>query len=444
MLTIQGPRQTFCDGISRRNFLRIGGLALGGLSLPQILRAESGGGRAAREKGVIMIYLPGGPPHQDMFDLKMDAPSEIRGEFRPIKTNVPGIEICEHFPRIATMMDKLAVIRSMVGCEGSHDAFQCQTGRRKKNQPAGGWPSMGSVLSKLRGPANSAIPPFVGLAPPMGHMEWADPGQPGFLGLRHAPFRPSSGGCEDMVLKDITLDRLNDRRGLLSSFDHFRREADASGVMDGMDGFTQQAFGVLTSSRLMEALDVSREDPRIRERYGKGDPKNRDDGGPKLMEHFLTARRLIEAGARCVTLAFSRWDWHGDTFNAGRQDMPMLDQGLSALIQDLHERGLSRDVSVVVWGEFGRTPKINKSAGRDHWPNVSCALLAGGGLRTGQVIGSTDKNGGEAKDRPVQFAEVFATLYHALGLNANRTTLTDLTSRPQYLVDEFEPMKELV
>ncbi len=163
MLTIQGSRQTFCDGISRRNFLRIGGLALGGLSLPQILQAESASGRAARDKGVIMIYLPGGPPHQDMFDLKMDAPSEIRGEFRPIKTNVAGIEICEHFPRIATMMDKLAVIRSMVGCEGSHDAFQCQTGRPKKNQAAGGWPSMGSVLSKLRGPANSAIPPFVGL-----------------------------------------------------------------------------------------------------------------------------------------------------------------------------------------------------------------------------------------------------------------------------------------
>ena len=247
-----------------------------------------------------------------------------------------------------------------------------------------------------------------------------------------------------MVLNGVTLDRLSDRRSLLTSFDRFRRDADASGMMDGIDGFTQQAFGVLTSSRLMEALDISREDPRIRERYGKGDPKNRDDGGPKLMEHFLMARRLVEAGARCVTLAFSRWDWHGDTFNAGRQDMPMLDQGLAALLQDLHERGLSRDVSVVVWGEFGRTPKINKNAGRDHWPNVSCALLAGGGMRTGQVIGSTDKTGGEAKDRPVQFPEVFATLYHALGIDANRTTLPDLTSRPQYLVDQYEPMKELI
>ena len=180
------------------------------------------------------------------------------------------------------------------------------------------------------------------------------------------------------------------------------------------------------------------------ESYGKGDPRNRDDGGPKLMEHFLMARRLVEAGARCVTLAFSRWDHHGDNFGALRQDLPLLDQGVSALIDDIHNRGLEKDISVVVWGEFGRTPTINKDGGSDHWPRVSCALLAGGGMKTGQVIGATDRLGGEAIDRPVQFGEVFATLYHNLGIDVTSTTLTDLSGRPQYLVERYQPMKELV
>jgi uncharacterized protein (DUF1501 family) len=194
----------------------------------------------------------------------------------------------------------------------------------------------------------------------------------------------------------------------------------------------------------MDALNIEREDPRVRDSYGKGDPRNRDDGGPKLMEHFLMARRLVEAGCRCVTLAFSRWDHHGRNFDALRQDLPLLDRGLSALLTDLHQRGLDRDVSVVVWGEFGRTPAINKDGGRDHWPRVSCALLAGGGIKTGQVIGATDRLGGEATERPVTFPEVFATLYHTLGIDATQTTVPDLTGRPQYLVaDGAQPMREL-
>lgn len=447
MLTILGPRSKdrFCDGISRRGFLRIGGLVMGGLSLPQILRAESQQGIRRGHKAVIMIFLPGGPPHQDMFDLKMDAPAEVRGEFKPIRTNVPGIEICEHFPRIAAMMDKFSIIRSIVGATGDHYAFQCHTGRTHQRQPQGGWPSMGSVLSKLQGTGDPAVPAFVGLAPKMGHMPWADNGQPGFLGVAHAPFRPSGEGKDDMVLQGMTLDRLQDRRALLGSFDRFRREADASRMMEGMDTFNQQALGVLTSSRLADALDVTKEDPRIVARYGKGDPKNRDDGGPKLMEQMLIARRLVEAGARCVTLAFSRWDWHGDNFNAGRQDMPMLDQGVSALVEDLHQRGMSQDVSVVVWGEFGRTPQINKDAGRDHWPQVSCALLACGGMRTGQVIGATDRLGGHATQRPVTFGEVHATLYHNMGIDVMSRYVHDLTGRPQHLVDGgATPMRELV
>ena len=216
-------------------------------------------------------------------------------------------------------------------------------------------------------------------------------------------------------------------------------------MMEGMDAFHQQAFGILTSSKLASALDLKNEDPKVVARYGKGDPRNRDDGGPKLMEQFLMARRLVEAGARCVTLAFSRWDHHGDNFGALRQDLPLLDQGLSTLITDLHDRGLDKDVSVVVWGEFGRTPTINKEGGRDHWPRVSCALLAGGGMKHGQVIGATDRLGGEASERPVQFGEVFATLYHGLGIDVNKVTLPDFNGRPQFLVDNvYQPLRELV
>ncbi|MBI3877822.1 MAG: DUF1501 domain-containing protein, partial [Verrucomicrobia bacterium] len=317
MLTILGPKQRFCDGVSRRNFLKIGALGMGGLALPQLLRAESQSGVRLGHKAVIMVFLPGGPSHQDMFDLKPDAPAEFRGQFNPIPTNVDGIQICEHLPRMAKLMDKCAVIRSMVGSTGGHDAFQCLTGRSPRNQPPGGWPCLGSIVSKLEGSTSRDMVPFVGLAPKMGHTPWSDNGVPGFLGPAHSPFQPNKGGgMEDMVLNGITLDRLADRKSLLTSFDKFRRDVDSSRLMEGLDTFNEQAFGVLTSSKLLEALDITKEDPKSRERYGKGDPKNRDDGGPKLMEHFLAARRLVEAGARVVTLAFSRWDHHGDNFGA--------------------------------------------------------------------------------------------------------------------------------
>jgi len=446
MLTIYGQQSRFCDGVSRRNFLKIGALGLGGLALPELLQAESQMGIRRSHKAIIMIFLPGGPSHQDMFDLKMDAPKEVRGEFRPIKTNVPGIEICEHLPLLAKLADKYSIIRSIVGAEDNHYAVQCLTGRHARNAPPGGWPCLGSVLSKPYGPVEKSMPPFVGLAPKMGHVPWSDNGGPGFLGVGHAPFQPNKGGGkEDMALNGVTLDRLADRKLLLASFDKFRRDLDASGMMEGIDVLNEQAFGILTSSKLLHALDVEKEDKKVRDGYGKGDPKNRDDGGPKLMEHFLIARRLVEAGVRCVTLAFSRWDHHGDNFGALRQDLPLLDQGLSALLQDIHQRGLDKDVSVIVWGEFGRTPTINKDGGRDHWPRVSCALLSGGSMKHGQVIGATDRLGGEASERPVTFPEVFATLYHSLGIDISKVTVNDLTGRPQYLVDAgHQPMRELV
>ncbi len=447
MLTILGKRTgSFCDNLSRRSFLRIGGLAMGGLSLPQILCAEAATGKKLGHKGIIMVFLPGGPPHQDMFDLKVDAPKEIRGEFNPIATNVPGIEICELFPRMAKTADKFAFIRSIVGADGAHYAFQCLTGRQHRNQPLGGWPALGSYLSKLKGPVNPSMPAYVGLSPKMGHMPWADNGQPGFLGISHAPFKPNGEGRDDMVLHGVSADRLADRRTVLAGLDRFRRQADASGMMDGLDTFTQQAFGILTSSKLAEALDVNKEDQQLRDRYGRGSERLQDDGGPKLLDNFLIARRLIEAGARCVTLSFSRWDWHGGNFASGRMDFPMLDQAVTALVEDLEHRGMLDDVPVIVWGEFGRTPQINKDAGRDHWPRVSMALLAGGGMRTGQIIGATNRLGEYATERPVHFQDVHATLYHTLGIDVNHTTVSDLQGRPRYLVDhdEYGVIHELV
>ncbi len=446
MLTILGNRLSMCDNLSRRSFLQIGGLAMGGMSMPQLLQAEQASGVGSNNKGIIMIFLPGGPPHQDMWDLKMDAPSEIRGEFHPIATKVPGIEICEEFPRLAGMADKLTFIRSIVGATGSHYSFQCLTGRTHRNQPQGGWPAMGSVLSKLYGSRDPAVPPYVGLSPKCGHKPWGDNGPPGFLGVSHAPFTPHGDGKEDMVLNGVTLDRLQDRKSVLGALDRFRKDTDDSGMMEGLDTFNQQAFGILTSSKLADALDVEKEDPVLIERYGRGEDRLQSDGSTRLLTNFLVARRLIEAGVRCVSLSFSRWDWHGGNFNRGRQDFPMLDQAVSALIEDLEHRGMLDDIPVIVWGEFGRTPKINANAGRDHWPRVSCAMLAGGGMRHGQVIGATNRLGEYATQRPVHFEEVFATLYKSLGIDVESTTLRDFQGRPQFLVDhnQYGPMPELV
>jgi len=254
--------------------------------------------------------------------------------------------------------------------------------------------------------------------------------------------------AQSLVLDGISLNRLNNRNRLLSAIDQFRRSADVTGQMDGLDVYNAQALGILSKSGLMDALDVSKEDPRIADRYGVNDPRYQRDGAPKMIRNFLVARRLVEAGARVVSLNYSRWDWHGGdglNFPRSRQEMPLLDQGLSALLTDLKERGLNRDVAVVMWGEFGRTPKINKNNSRDHWPRANFAFVAGGGMNHGQIIGSTDKHGNEPADRPVKFQEVFATLYNCLGINTATATVTDTQGRPHYLVGSgIKPIRELV
>ncbi len=415
------------------------------IGLPQLLRAESDQGKSNSHKAVIQIFLGGGPPHQDMWDIKADAPSEIRGEFRAIPTNVPGLQICEVFPKLAGLMDKAAVIRSVVGCKDRHESYQCLSGWIPDDlKSIGGRPAIGSAVSKLLGVVDPAVPPFVGLAERSSHVPWSDCGAAGFLGAAHSAFKPDGPGIENMKLNGITLERLQDRKKLLTSLDGMRRDIDTSGVIEGMDAFSQRALDVLTSSKLVDALDLSKEDPEVVARYGDGKPYQfQYDGVATRNDHLLIARRLVEAGVRVVSLSFGRWDSHGKNFDMVRDHGGKLDQCLSALIQDLDMRGMLDDVSIVVWGEFGRTPKINKEGGRDHWPQVSCAFMAGGGIRAGQAIGATNRLGEYATLRPVHVQEVIATLYHNLGINVATTALTDPTGRPQFLV-EHEPIRELI
>jgi hypothetical protein len=462
MLTIPGPY------LSRRSWLRIGGLALGGLALPDILRAEAQSGQQNAAKGIIMVLLPGGPTHLDMFDLKPDAPAEIRGEFRPTATNVPGIELCELMPRLAGMADKFALIRSLVGFRDDHNTHWCSTGWESHPPmnsspgvpgfPAGDWPSLGSVLSRALGPRVPGVPPCVDLTPVDADARFilrTPPGQAGYMGVAHAGFEAQAVDRRNIVLDGVDLRRLADRRAMLASFDGFRRDVDARGAADGIDTYQRQAIELLTSARLATALDLSREEGHIRKLYGldRAYPDERE--GKHYLDQFLLARRVIEAGARCVTLAFSRWpfgrvlrgdhnwDWHKDLFPEARKTLPLLDLGLSALLQDLAARDLLKDIAVVVWGEFGRTPRINANGGRDHWPRVASALVAGGGMRCGQVLGSTTRWGEEPRSRPVHFREVFATLYQRLGVDVATTHFTDLSGRPQYLVGEHRPLPEL-
>ncbi len=446
MLTIFGQKQQLCDGISRRSFLQIGSFTFGAasLTLADILRAEAraGGGTGLstvsnHHKAVINIFLGGGPPHQDMWDIKTEAPAEIRGEFKPIATKVPGIQICEVFPQIAARMDKCVIIRSIVGATGGHDAYQCTAGWPHASlRSMGGRPSIGAVAAKVLGPADPSVPPFAGLAARTQHVPWSDAGGPGFLGASYAAFRPDGPGMANLTLRGASVETLTDRRRLLASFDSLRGDLDSSGVYKTADAMTERALGVLTSSKLVEALDLSKESEKVRKRYGDGKPyQYQYDGAPTVNDQLLMARRLVEAGVRVVTLSYGRWDSHGQNFKLVRDHGGKLDQGLSALIDDLDARGMLDEVTVIAWGEFGRTPRINKDAGRDHWPQVSCALLAGGGMKTGQVIGATNRLGEHASSRPVTFGEILATLYHNLGINPETTTITDPTGRPQHIID---------
>jgi hypothetical protein len=421
-----GARQRFCDGLTRRNFLQIGAFGAG-LTLGDMLRlrasAEGTTGRRSSNKSAIMIYLPGGPSHMDMYDLKPDAPAEFRGEFRPIATNVTGVQICEHFPLQARMWDKLACVRSIVSVDEHSDSL-VMTGYSARENMTANHPSFGSVISRLRG-ATADTPPFVSLRGMSRGTE------PGYLGISHRPFSPSGPGVQNLrPLSMVDAERQNQRREMMASFDGVRRELDTTGTMAGLDSFTTRAFDMIASGGVRHALDLSREPQSTRDRY-------------RGVENFLTARRLVEAGVGCVTLSIGGWDTHGQNFQTLRRQLPQVDKGVANLIQDLHERGLGNDVVTVMWGEFGRTPRINRNAGRDHWAPVMSCMIAGGGLRMGQAVGSSTARGERPQDRRCTAPQVLATIYQALGIDPVQTVM-DNTGRPRHLLDDRMPVRELV
>ena len=459
-----GPR--FCDGLSRRSFLQVGGLAMGGLSLPQILAAEKAAPKTTKSgglghKAVIMVYLPGGPTHHDMTDLKPDAPSDIRSPFKPIGTSVPGIHVCELMPKLAKAMDKLVIVRSLVGLKNRHESFQCYTGRPggrpEDNEPPGGWPTMGSVISKLQSAGPGGVPAYVDAGPQMSYKPYNVKGVhisssviswPGFTGHRHTPFHLYGQGKSDLELNNITVNQLEDRKGLLTSFDNFRRGVDARKEADA-NPFREQAFSILSSSKLAAAINLKNEDPKVVARYGKSKPTTASFGGsPKDPQKLLLARRLVEAGVRCVTVAFGAWDWHanrgGPLTDLGNWDLPDFDHALATLVNDLHERGLDKDVSVVVWGEFGRTPKINAKGGRDHWGNLCTLAFAGGGLKMGQVVGASNKTVSEPARDQVSSNMLLGTVMHTLLDIPNLRLRTDLPDDVQHVITNSRPIPQLV
>lgn len=469
MLTVTGRKHVSPGGFSRRTLLKAGSFGFGGWTFADLLRAEDASGISGSRKAVINIHLDGGPPQLDTIDPKPNAPREIRGDFGPIQTSLPGLQICELMPQVAAAADSFTFIRTLVGSAGRHDAFQCQSGFGHKDLEAfGGRPAMGCVVASTFGTPNDATPPFVDLM--QGRPLVRNSARPGFLGPAYQPFRPDLSSMFQRELEagmkgelkrlgeeqtiSLTLNetlshaRLDDRRQLLAGLDRIKRRVDASGMMSAMDRFQQQAVGILTSGQFAAAMDLSQEDPAVLAKYTASAPQqgiqSRTSEGPDSTRKFLLARRLVQAGVRCVSVSISDFDTHSANFDRMRHLLPIVDHGLATLVSDLEERGMLDDVSIVVWGEFGRTPRINdKNGGRDHWPRVGPALLAGGGMRTGQVIGETDRTAGSAISRPVHYKDIFATLYKNLGIDARNVTILDPQGRPQYLLDEGEPLPEV-
>jgi hypothetical protein len=419
MLTFFSRARSFCDRVSRRDFLKVGALSVGGLSLADLLRLKARAAGPAAGKSVIMVFLHGGPSHLDMYDMKPAAPAEFRGEFRPIRTRVPGLEICELMPLQAEIADKLAVLRGLHFVE-EHSAHSLWTGFPERIKR----PAFGSVVSYLKG-RQDGLPPYVSL---MNHPLSEDPE---YCGTAHRPFVPTGPGLENLGLAaGVSLDRLQDRRHLLAGLDTIRREIDYRGALAGVDGYTLRALDMVSSTKAREAFDIERESVATREKYAGN-------------EDFLRARRLVEAGIPVVTLAVGGWDTHGNNFGALRTLLPRLDRGIHALVRDLDERGRARDVAVVVWGEFGRTPRVNASAGRDHWPMAGFAVLAGGNFRAGQTIGETDALGERPRGLSMNSCHVLASLYAHLGIDP-ATTIPDHNGRPMYLLEERDPVPGLV
>jgi hypothetical protein len=469
-------RPTPCPGpVSRRSFLEVGAIGLGGLGLADFLRLRAEASTAARradpDTSVIMLWLPGGLSHMDMYDLKPDAPSEYRGPFRPIRTNVSGIDVSELLPLHAQMADKFSLIRSI-----SHDFVGHTNGSKhvmtsrlpkRPNDFVNEAPAGASIVAKMREHIHRGVPHNVMLADANRTNAvdgWYALGA-SYLGPAYRPFEvlgnPNESGfkVQNLSVSTEMAARLNDRRTLLGGLDQIRREIDRSGNMAAMDRFNTMAYDLLTSERARSAFDLSKEDPKLRERYG-----NHAWG-----QRTLLARRLVEAGSSFVTVVLEHptpgtpslpgrtynWDCHAincHVFDDLRWKLPLLDQLVTALIEDIHQRGLDKKVLVLVLGEFGHTPRINYGIGtdshviqpgRDHWPRASSILVAGGGMRTGQVVGSTNTKGEVPKDRPLTPNDLWATIYRHLGIDYNHSFL-DHTGRPMPILPFGDPIAELI
>ena len=457
-----------CTGMSRRSFLAAGTLGIPGFSLPELMAAESAAGIHRSRKSVIVIHLDGGPPQMDLIDPKPHAIPDLRSPFRPISTAVPGLQLTELMPRSAEIADQLVFLRSLVGSDGKHHAFQCQSGYKENVlQTIGGRPALGCVINHLLGSAEDEVPCFVDLM--QGRPLVRNSARPGFLGPSVKAFRPDishrwkreletgmkgelsrlgdNHKIELELIDELPVSRLDDRLTLLRRLDQFNRSLDSSGAMNAMDHFTRQAYRVLTSGAFAGAMDIDREPPEMIAHYTPtsdwGGTQSYTSEGADSVLKFMLARRLVEAGVRVVSLSLSDFDTHSDNNNRMQHLGPLFDFAFHALVTDLKNRGMLDDVTVLAWGEFGRTPKINSNGGRDHWPRLSMGMMAGGGLTGGAVIGASDRNGGEVTDRATTFADVVATLYHQLGINP-QSMIHDATGRPHMIADEGSVIRDIV
>jgi hypothetical protein len=453
-----GPTPRYCDGMRRRDFLTLGVAGLASVGLPQLLRAraQAAARRTSRDTAVILIWLDGGPSHMDMYDMKPDAPAEYRGLWRPIHTRVPGMDISELFPRQARVTPLFSVVRSLHHNTGDHFAggHRMLTGKDMGVSGASNgqrFPGIGAVVARELGARQRGMPAYVGV--PHAASIGLNPGYFGgsFLGAQFNPFQPggdpngASYGVANMNLAGgLTLPRLEERRTLSRHFDTMRRDVDQRGQAEAMDGFTQEAFAFITGPTARAAFDIGREDPHVRDLYG------RNNWG----QSTLLARRLVEAGSTFVTVHFGGWDHHWNLQQGLEHALPMVDSAVAGLFQDLQQRGLLDRVLVVLCGEFGRTPRMNDGGnggpprsmgtpGRDHWGEAMFCLLGGGGLRGGQVVGSTDRLGQRPHTRPLTPLDIHATIYHVLGIDP-ALQLLDPTGRPVNLLEGHAPIQELV
>ncbi len=443
MLTLS-DRSSSGQEPNRRSFLRAGALAWGGLTLSDVLRLRSASAATAtRPKSVIMIHLTGGPSHLDMFDMKPSAPTEYRGDFSPIATNVPGMEICELMPLQARIADKFTILRgaqiaNLHTGNMFYSGFPWQESPRASVPGESRRPALGSIVSRLR-PGSREIPPYVSIE---NQFDWE---RSYYLGAEHEPVRVGGSTPREAIdnwgrHQQLPVIRLQHRQNLLHDLDVVRRNLELGEAAHGIDQFQQRALDIVTSSRARSAFDLEQESKADRERYEAGNYRH----GPHPGRSLLLARRLIEAGVSVVTVAVHGWDTHASNFSSLRNMLPLLDRAVYALVTDLADRGLLDDVAIVMGGEFGRTPRIGDQTadGRGHWPEAGFLWVGGGGLKTGQIVGATDDRGEAVIGKPIGMKSVLATIYKLLGINPAMTFL-DHRGRPQVILDDQEPISAL-